>query len=196
LDLAAWSTPDPRGDCVAFLRRYEDRLSEVNVDSVGIGYNFGLHLEDEGFPVKLVNVGESPTETDRFANLKAQAYWGLRERFEAGEISGLTDEATISQLAAIRYEPTPRGQIRIESKEELRKRGVKSPDRAEALMLAYLDTTPGILRYYQKLAERGPERAQPKPPRPPGEGANTQDDEDNDLIAEYERARAEYDKLF
>jgi len=69
--------------------------------------------------------------SERFANKKAEYYWGLRERFRAGEIGGLADETTISQLATIRYEQTPQGQIAIESKEEARKRGVKSPDRAE-----------------------------------------------------------------
>jgi hypothetical protein len=42
----------------------------------------------------------------------------------------------------------------IESKEEMRKRGVDSPDRAEALMLASADRTPEIVRYYKEQAER------------------------------------------
>jgi hypothetical protein len=54
---------------------------------------------------------------------------GLRERFQAGRITGLADQRTISQLAQIRYRPNSRGQIVIESKEELLRRGVKSPDR-------------------------------------------------------------------
>jgi hypothetical protein len=70
-----------------------------------------------------------------------------------GEVSGLDDEVSITQLASVRYEITPRGQAQIESKEEARKRGVNSPDRAEALMLAFADRMPGILRYYQERAE-------------------------------------------
>jgi len=49
----------------------------------------------------------------------------------------LTDERTIGQLAGIRYRHTARGQVEIERKEDVRKRGVKSPDRAEAVMLAF-----------------------------------------------------------
>jgi hypothetical protein len=90
IDGAQWASPDPRGECVAFLRPYREakRLDSVNVDAIGIGYNFGLHLEDLGFPVNLVNVGEAATDSERFANLKVEHYWGLRERFEGGEISG------------------------------------------------------------------------------------------------------------
>jgi hypothetical protein len=62
---------------------------------------------------------------------------GLRDRFQAGRITGLADERTISQLAQIRYTPNSRGQIVIESKEELLRRGVKSPDRAASVMLAF-----------------------------------------------------------
>jgi hypothetical protein len=83
----------------------------------------------------------------------------LRERFQNGEVSGLDDEVSIAQLASLRYEINPRGQVQIESKEEARKRGVKSPDRAEALMLAFADRTPGILRYYQERAEAQAARA-------------------------------------
>ena len=82
-------------------------------------------------------------------------------------MSGLDDEVSIAQLASLRYEINPRGQVQIESKEEARKRGVRSPDRAEALMLAFADRTPGILRYYQALNEADAARAKdPNMPEP------------------------------
>ena len=62
-----------------------------------------------------------------FANLKGQYYWGLRERFQEGQISGLMDETTIGELATIRYKQTAAGKTQIESKDEARKRVVKSP---------------------------------------------------------------------
>jgi phage terminase large subunit len=133
----AWSTADPRGRCVAFLAPYKGRLRSVKVDSIGIGYNFAMHLGDHGFPVELVNVGQPAHDKARFANLKAENFWGLRERLQAGELAGLTDDHTISQLGTIRWKATPQGKIAIESKDEMRSRGVKSPDRAEALMLAF-----------------------------------------------------------
>jgi len=77
----------------------------------------------------------------------------LRERFEAGEVSGLTDELTFSQLASIRYKHNPRGQVVIESKADARKRGVKSPDRAEAVMLAYSCTEPAAMTYFRRELE-------------------------------------------
>ena len=48
-------------------------------------------------------------------NLKAELYWGLRQRFEAGDVAGLVDETTY-QATTIRYKHNARGQVVIESK--------------------------------------------------------------------------------
>jgi hypothetical protein len=136
LFIRAWAHADARGEVAAALAPYRGRIEVVNVDSVGIGYYAGKHLEDLGYPVRLVNVGEAASDSERYRNLKAEFWWGLRLRFEHGDISGLEDERTIGQLAGMRYKHNARGQVEIERKDEALKRGVKSPDRAEALMLA------------------------------------------------------------
>jgi len=137
LSLQPWSQADPRGEVVAALEPHRDSLDKVNVDSVGIGYYMAQHLRDLDFPVRDVNVGQAAEDTEKYVNLKAEMYWGLRQRLQAGDLSGLDDEMAIGQLAGIRYKHNARGQVVIESKEEARKRGVKSPDRAEAIMLAF-----------------------------------------------------------
>jgi hypothetical protein len=149
--LKAFSMSDPRGAVLAELKedmRLKLKPGSVRVDSAGIGYNFALHLRDNGVPVRMVNVGEAPSSLkdehmlpykDQFVNLKAQLYWGVRERLRRGEFAGLTDERTIAQLTSIRYSLSPKGLVQIESKEDARKRGAKSPDRAEAVMLCFAD---------------------------------------------------------
>jgi len=101
--------------------------------------------------VNAVNVGEKTDFPDRFFNLKAELYWSLRETFQEGAIYGIEDELMISQLASLRYELTPRGLIAIEKKEAAAKRGVKSPDRAEALMLAFAARAPGSRYVVEEL---------------------------------------------
>jgi phage terminase large subunit len=77
------------------------------------------------------------------ANAKAEAYWCLLESFERGAIKGLTDEEMQAQLAGIRYRHTSSGRIEIESKDrEAKKPGLQSPDRAEALVLAFARAVP------------------------------------------------------
>lgn len=136
--LQSWSSPDPRGEVLAALRPFFDRLESVNVDSNGIGYGLALHLQDHRYPVRFVNVGEKSSQPERFKNQKAEFYWGLRLRFEAGDIAGdLDDEKTVPQLAGLQYEHDAAGRVVIESKDDAQDRGMESPDRAEAIMLAF-----------------------------------------------------------
>ncbi len=153
LGCEAWPDADPRGKVVAALRPLiQHGLKRVNVDEAGLGHYFVEHLRDvlpDTIEVCGVNVGEKPTTDDaaeQFANYKAELYWALRERFSGGEVNGLTDQTTIAQLVSIRYEHDSRGRVAIESKEKARKRGVKSPDRAEALLLALMPPKPADLR--------------------------------------------------
>src|SRR5258708_4920258 len=118
------------------------------------------------FNVQPIRVSERPRDKEKFSNLKAELYWGLRMRFQAGDVAGLVDERAISQLATIRYSYNARGQLVIESKEDARKRGVKSPDRAEAIMLAFADMEPGIIKYYEQEIHRYEDAADRGLPEP------------------------------
>jgi hypothetical protein len=150
LAVTGFADADARGPVLAALRPWRHRgLVRVNVDSAGLGHYFARHLEDAGLRVRDVNVGEAPTSDaarERYANLKAELYWSLRERFADGDVAGLTDQATLAQLAGLRYQHDARGRVKIESKDDAQKRGVKSPDRAEALMLAFAPDDPRALR--------------------------------------------------
>jgi len=150
VQLRAWPTPDPRGAVLAEMAPYKDLLGAVKVDSVGQGYYFARHLEDNGYAGRVVdiNVGEAASDTERYANWKAELYWALRMRAQSGDFAGLDDETATGQLAGIRYRHDARGRVVIEGKDEARQRGVPSPDRAEAIMLCY-----------------APQRPKPKPAR-------------------------------
>lgn len=163
IHLATWVDEDPVEDVLETLTGLREQNSDVDmrvrIDSAGVGHYFALAVKHAGFNVEPVNVGVSPiakplkkipkygaTVTEqskdlRFANLKAQLYWQLREVFRWGNITGLTDEQTQGQLATIQYTTSDQGKIEIEKKSDMRKRGLKSPDRAEALMLCFGDLT-------------------------------------------------------
>ena len=143
IDIRAFTSDDARGDVTAALLPYQSSLSWVNVDADGLGWYMAQHLKGH-FRVQEIQAGRSAINdcSEQFSILKAQLYWCLRERFEANQVSGLKDERTIAQLASLRYRHNARGQVVIESKDEARKRGVKSPDRAEAMMLAFAPEFP------------------------------------------------------
>lgn len=142
-----WPDPDPRGPVCRALGEmraiYRERFGQVIVDTVGIGYNFALHIADQGFPVYGFNAGAKPIDPTQFANQKAEAYWNFRTYLENRLISGMTDEETAAQLSTIRYRENSRGITEIESKEDRNKRGIPgSPDRAESLIMSFLRVVP------------------------------------------------------
>jgi len=197
--VAQWASAAPEtvawDECEQFLRQYKPRLDEVNVDYAGLGVGLALQLDRKGYQVNRVNVGEAPRDSSRYFLLKAELYWGLRERFKAGEVNGLTDEKTMSQLATLRYAINARKQVVMETKDAMLKRGVKSPDRAEATMLAFAQMTPGIIDFYRESLEgRAATEEAEREAAAGGENLPEPEDEENDLIAAYERAREEFER--
>jgi phage terminase large subunit len=115
-----------------------EKPESIAVDSIGLGAGVLDRLNELGVQgVEGVNVALPAGDPERFANRRAELYWGLRERFRAGDIAIPHDEALCEELTAIRYRHTSRGQIEIESKEEMKKRGLHSPDRADMLALLF-----------------------------------------------------------
>lgn len=140
----AWPDADPRGSVVRWLTGIEAKtgfpLGPVVVDTVGIGYNFALHLADQGFQVYGFNPSARPMDPERFLNGKAEQYFRLRDIYQDRYISHVAeawDEDEAAQLSAILYQETSRGLIQVEPKDEARERGVQSPDRAEAKVMAF-----------------------------------------------------------
>lgn len=136
----ATRTPAEDGRCrsiiAAGLAPWKGEMGVVRYDSIGAGAYFGLHLRDMGYNVAGVDVGLASRRAKEFPRLRDELFWSLREEFRQGRIAGLKDETTIAQLTALRYTERPDGRIKVESKNEIRARGSKSPDRADALMLA------------------------------------------------------------
>lgn len=112
----------------------------AKVDVVGLGAGVVDRLKEQKQPVREMNAGEAAHDKERFVNRRAEWYWALRERFQAGDIAIPPDDELAAQLASLKYKFDSRGRIQIESKEEMRKRGLPSPDKADALVLAFAPT--------------------------------------------------------
>ena len=110
------------------------------IDEVGIGAEVVDRLKELGHRVRGVNVGNAALDSAHYANMRAEGYWNLRHLLMEGEIVLPEDSELSGQLAALKYSFNSQGKALIESKEEMRRRGVPSPDKADALMLAFLSS--------------------------------------------------------
>lgn len=110
----------------------EESLEGLAIDE---GYNPGIRdwLNFERMPVSGVNFGAtSPNE--KFANFGTYIWSLLRQAIMDEAIGLLNDPVLVSQLSSRRVEKQPNGKLKLESK---KKSGRKSPDRGDALALAW-----------------------------------------------------------
>ena len=147
---AAWSSPNPPlVSWLGTLRRQRWPLGPVMIDTVGVGFHLARFIADQGFEVYGFKAGSQPMDHEQFLNAKAEAYFRLREMYKADYVSHLDkdvvsgiegaawDEETAAQLSTVEYKELVNGKIMIEQKEKARKRGIPSPDRAEAEIMAF-----------------------------------------------------------
>jgi phage terminase large subunit len=126
----------------------------VCVDVIGLGAGVVDKLRRDGYTdiVREINVSENCAREERFRNLRAELYWRLREALENGTISIPNDDELKDELSIIRakyWEPV----LQLESKREMRARGVKSPNKADALMLTYF-MRPGVTERVHKERDK------------------------------------------
>ena len=116
----------------------------IVVDEIGIGAGVVDRLKELGLPVSGINVGRPARQRKVFANLRAEGYWNLYELFNQGAIAIPDDAELAGQLSSLKPGQNSRGQLFIEKKDDARARGLPSPDKADALMLAFLRGTGGV----------------------------------------------------
>lgn len=143
--MQAWSDQDPRVKVAMWLNDLKVRFLGHPIvllgDTVGIGYYFMKWLADQGYDVRSFVANATPNDTTLYHDAKAEAHFALREHMGEDHVHGVTDETTKAQLSDIRYRERA-GKIEIESKKEMKARGGNSPDRAEALVMAYARILP------------------------------------------------------
>ena len=117
----------------------ERRPEAVFVDDTGVGAGVTDRLRQLGYDPVAVQAGaESGQRSDLYANKRTEM-WMRMEKWlrEGGCIPD--DPVLIKDLTAPVYEYDPQNRIRLEKKENMKKRGIPSPDCADALALTFAE---------------------------------------------------------
>lgn len=132
-------------DTVEFSERILDYFksvpacSAVAVDGIGIGSGVVDQLKRFGLPVIDVNVSSKSSDPKTYYNLRAQLYGKVKEWMEGADIPH--NDQLRSDLVAINYTYNAKLQVLLESKKDMKKRGLPSPDIADALALSFAPNT-------------------------------------------------------
>jgi phage terminase large subunit len=183
-----WGDPDTGETALRAIKEAQDikiarsngtvcKVKSLRYDSIGVGQGVQTTLKrmqpkGDTVTTSATNVGDPPsdrtwpdgqTSKEKFANLKAEAWWMMRDRFKTTyemalflegaadghkhpveDLISLPDDsegphavALSSQISLVKWEHNEKGKIIIESKKHLSGRGIASPDYADALALTF-----------------------------------------------------------
>lgn len=118
----------------------------VNIDDTGLGGGVTDRLKEVKIEQNLtrmiivpVNFGEEIPDSDAsvyYADLPTYMWSLLRDGLQAGEIRLPNDGDLVGQLSTRKYDMNSKGKIQLESKKQMKKRGLPSPDKADAVVLS------------------------------------------------------------
>jgi hypothetical protein len=121
----------------------KQRPVAINVDVIGIGAGVVDRLKELELPVVGINVSESEAVNNRadrqFNRLRDELWWKSREWLEAKDCHLEDDDELIAELTTPTYSILSNGLIKVEGKDEMKKRGVKSPNKADAWNNTFAD---------------------------------------------------------
>ena len=114
----------------------EHNIDEIRVDGIGMGKGVVDQLFEQGAPVIDVIASERTTlhEPLKYFNKRAELWFGMRDWLEYGQIPD--DKKLIRDLIAPKRIIKSDGLVRVESKQDMASRINRSPDYADAAMMA------------------------------------------------------------
>lgn len=148
------------------IQLWKERVfDEINIDCIGVGSGVCSVLEQNGVPLRRVNVGQNPAfRPEECDLLRDDLWWQARDWFMArdcrlhaglrpdeepdAEHNDFLDKA-IHEITTPKYRVTYKGRNQVESKQELKKadRLGHSPGLADAFVLTFATTLPLIRRH-------------------------------------------------
>lgn len=117
----------------------KERPMKVFIDCIGIGAGVVDRLKEMGFScVEGINVARTANDKERFGNVRAELWSEMRD-WLMGELDvQIPDNDELhADLCSLGYKHRSNGQLLIESKDDLRKRGMPSCDLADALSYTF-----------------------------------------------------------
>lgn len=141
-------TMEIAGETIALAKQNQIAPENIFIDEIGIGAGVIDRLHELSFPVIPVNNASEPIDKETYVNRRAEI-WGvvkqellnksLNLQIESDEFELTAD--LCGELASPKYKFTSKGQYQLESKDDMKRRGVQSPNIADALTLTYFYPT-------------------------------------------------------
>lgn len=144
----------------------ETGATSVKIDSIGVGAGVVGEMRNlrtagvHNAKIYGVNVAEKAHDPNKYFNLRSQIWWELgrlQSQERDWDLSRMENaDSTVAQLLEVHYEHDLKGRVKIEPKDEVRKRIGRSPDNADALLLAFYVPKSGANEWFEAAMAPGP----------------------------------------
>lgn len=112
-----------------------DHGAYIKVDSTGVGGGVSDLLRRDKYAAVDINFGASPKDKDKYDNTISEMWFEFKNMI--GEISLPNDSELFEELVNRKWRIDKKGRRCVESKDDYKKRGNRSPDKADALLLCF-----------------------------------------------------------
>lgn len=149
LKLQDTTLPEIIGTTIDLATRFDVEEDHISLDSTG---NTGMAemLVDKGWAVRGINVAEKADDTERYINKRAEMAFRLQKWMKSGGTIRKNEE--FYDMLDIKYKISDSsGKWKLMSKDEMRTRGIVSPDVFDALCLTFPDSIDGGPRFSEKI---------------------------------------------
>ncbi|WP_085905889.1 terminase [Kiloniella majae] len=124
------------GHVIEMIRKWKP--DGVLVDGVGVGGGVVDRLKQLGHDCIDVNAGARAHDQKTYMNKRAEMWGKMRDWLKGGDIPA-DDQELETDLTAIEYGFDAKNRLQLERKEDMKKRGLHSPDVADALALTFAE---------------------------------------------------------
>jgi hypothetical protein len=115
----------------------ERKPDAMFIDKGGLGAGIVDRLLELNIPVIGVNNASQPLDVERYENKRAEQWYLMKEWFENAPCRIPNDASLISDITAPQPRDSSNGRKMLESKKDMKKRGIRSPDGGDALALTF-----------------------------------------------------------
>lgn len=129
------SLMETAGHILDVARQYSGQGMRVVVDDAGLGGGVTDRLREVGLRVDAFNGAQTANDHRLYPNRRSEAWFAFAEQIDNVDLD--TDEQLASDLVAPKYQLDSQGRRVVEAKDKTKRRLGRSPDRADAVLMAF-----------------------------------------------------------
>jgi len=138
IEVRAWSGADLMQTVGRVMHEADaDKPAEIMVDSIGLGAGVADRLREQGLNVRDVNVAEVSALNPQAAKLRDELWMTLKDWLAKRSCRLPKDDELRGELVGPTYTFLSNGKLKVESKIDMKKRGLRSPDKGDSLCLTF-----------------------------------------------------------